>query len=248
MSANNQFRLLHLSDLHFGTMNDAKNWLSQLTSDLKNNLKCKHLDALILSGDIATYSTEEEYQAATLFIKSVCDEFSPELSQTVIVPGNHDLNREISENKGYDFFYRKRYKNKLLPGHFIEINDDMILVRADEKRYNQRFIHFSRFYEDIKGAPYPDEFAEQVSFEYFEKINLLVLGLNSAWQIDHERKDRADICTEALSNALNHISNDPVFSSNAPIPWRPARCPTTIFSILSVKLKPNLIKKWYWNY
>jgi len=211
MNANKPFQLLHLSDLHFGAMSDAKNWFDQLTSDLKNNLKCEHLDALILSGDIANYSTEEEYQAASHFIKSVCAEFSLKVPQTVIVPGNHDLNWKISKKEGYVFHYREDYDDELRPGHFIELNDDTILVRTGEKRYHQRFTHFSGFYEEIKGKPYPHESAEQVSLDYFETGNLLVLGLNSAWQVDHEFKDRADIRTEALSTALNRIRGNPAF-------------------------------------
>jgi len=217
MSTDDQFRLLHLSDLHFGTMNDAENWFDQLAADLKHGLDCKRLGALILSGDIANHSTEEEYQAAGHFIKRICDEFSLELSQTVIVPGNHDLNWKISKKKGYAFNYREDYDGELCPGHFIELKDDMLLVRAAEKQYNKRFTHFSRFYEAIKGEPYPDQFAEQATLDFFEKPDLVVLGLNSAWQIDHHFKDRADICTEALSVALQNIRNDPVFSQSRKI-------------------------------
>ncbi len=48
--------LLHVSDLHFGTEADARTWSGQLSEDLANGLGCKRLDALILSGDIATRS------------------------------------------------------------------------------------------------------------------------------------------------------------------------------------------------
>jgi hypothetical protein len=46
-------RILHLSDLHFGTLDNAHNWYNQLAEDLIQELDCPRLDALILSGDIA---------------------------------------------------------------------------------------------------------------------------------------------------------------------------------------------------
>jgi hypothetical protein len=48
--------VLHLSDLHFGTAENAATWYSQLAEDLQTELACSRLDALILSGDIANRS------------------------------------------------------------------------------------------------------------------------------------------------------------------------------------------------
>ncbi|NMF65628.1 HEAT repeat domain-containing protein [Brasilonema octagenarum] len=60
--------ILHLSDLHFGTLENADLWCSQLADDLKIGLDCSRLDVLILSGDIANKSTSEEYDAAKEFL------------------------------------------------------------------------------------------------------------------------------------------------------------------------------------
>ncbi len=51
-----KIRILHLSDLHFGTIEDANLWHSQLTDGLKLELQCKRLDGLIISGDVANFS------------------------------------------------------------------------------------------------------------------------------------------------------------------------------------------------
>ncbi|MEW6493188.1 MAG: metallophosphoesterase [Cyanobacteriota bacterium] len=67
--------ILHLSDLHFGTTADANNWSNQLIKDLHQELKIPHLDALILSGDIANYSIEAEYNAAKEFINELSSHF-----------------------------------------------------------------------------------------------------------------------------------------------------------------------------
>ena len=41
--------ILHLSDLHFGTNDNAELWFDQLATDLSEELKCPHIDVLIIS-------------------------------------------------------------------------------------------------------------------------------------------------------------------------------------------------------
>ena len=51
--------LLHLSDLHFGTKQDASLWFGQLVNDLQKLLEqlessqSPQIDGLVISGDIA---------------------------------------------------------------------------------------------------------------------------------------------------------------------------------------------------
>jgi hypothetical protein len=63
-----KMHILHLSDLHFGTLEQARIWSNQLAQDLKVDLKIFSLDALILSGDIANKSIGSEYEAAQKFL------------------------------------------------------------------------------------------------------------------------------------------------------------------------------------
>ncbi len=113
--------ILHLSDLHFGTPADARNWHSQLAEDLRRELDCDRLDGLICSGDLATFSTAADYAAAVAFLT------------------------------------------------------------------------------------YPEQF----SFHHWADLDLLVLGLNSAWAIDHHHRDRAGIHPEAISQALDQLHTRP---------------------------------------
>ncbi|AOX03279.1 hypothetical protein BJP34_30995 [Moorena producens PAL-8-15-08-1] len=195
--------ILHLSDLHITTPDQAQNWSNQLAQDLKQDLEIPKLDALILSGDIANYSTEQEYQAAQQFLDNFRKDFPLDPKQIVLVPGNHDLNWELAED-AYDFWYRKKYQGKLTEGHYIEESQRVILVR-DETKYQQRFAHFSQFYQAIKTEPYPLDYDQQAIIDHFPEQNLLILGLNSAWQLDHHFKDRASIHSGALTNALTEI-------------------------------------------
>jgi hypothetical protein len=192
--------ILHLSDLHFSTIDNATNWYSQLAEDLQD-LDCDRLDGLFLSGDIANKSIPEEYAAAQQFLNNLRQEFKLTPKQIVIVPGNHDLNLELAEN-AYELKRRKSYKgsidnNVIDKGEYIEVRN--------QEEYQHRFKHFSDFYKTVKGEPYPLEYAHQSILHHFEEQNLLILGLNSAWQLDHYYTSRASICPDAISHALRQI-------------------------------------------
>jgi len=197
--------ILHLSDLHFGTLDQANLWSSQLAEDLRNDLDIPQLDALILSGDIANYSTPDEYNAAQQFLNKLRQQFPLTPEQIILVPGNHDINWEQAEN-AYRIERRKNYKGELREGCYID-RGDIIEIR-DEEGYKQRFANFSNFYQAIKGEPYPLDYEQQGILHHLTEQNLLILGLNSAWQLDHHYKTRANIHPIALSNALDQISRD----------------------------------------
>ncbi|NEQ17008.1 MAG: hypothetical protein F6K44_25930, partial [Moorea sp. SIO3E2] len=150
--------ILHLSDLHITTLEQATLWSNQLAQDLTQDLQIPHLDALILSGDIANYSTPEEYQAAQQFLDNLRQEFPLDPKQIVLVPGNHDLNWELAK-RAYQFLYHEHYEGELKEGHYIK-REELIGVR-DEAKYQQRFSLFSQFYQAIKGQPYPLDYDQQ---------------------------------------------------------------------------------------
>ncbi|HIK05124.1 MAG TPA: HEAT repeat domain-containing protein [Trichormus sp. M33_DOE_039] len=196
--------ILHLSDLHFGTPDQAKLWSNQLASDLQNELGIPQLDALILSGDIANKSTPNEYAAAQQFLDELRQDFRLKPEQIIIVPGNHDLNWQISEEEGYIPTLRKKYQGSMDESCVIDDGGNYIAV-LDPENHKRRFEHFSKFYQAIKNQPYPLEYEKQYTLDYFPNQNLLILGLNSAWQLDHHYKSRASINMNALTNALKEI-------------------------------------------
>jgi 3',5'-cyclic AMP phosphodiesterase CpdA len=203
--------ILHLSDLHFGTPDQANLWSTQLRTDLRRELSIPHLDALILSGDIANYSTQEEYKAAEQFLSNLCRTLTLNPEQIILVPGNHDLNWKLAK-KAYKLIDRDDYDGKPQEGHYIEESASVIRVR-DEEDYKQRFAHFSQFYETIKQKPYPLDYDQQYTLDHLKEQNLLILGLNSAWQLDHHYKSRASIHMGALSNALTQIDDNPEYDT-----------------------------------
>jgi len=202
--------ILHLSDLHFGTKADGQLWAGQLAEDLKRELNCPGLDAMIISGDVANFSVEEEYDAAKIFIERISAEFGLTTEKLIIVPGNHDLNWDLSEDS-YNPVKRKKHTGKLVEGHYIVESETVILLR-DEDTYKNRFLPFSKFYEDITADPYPLDPAGQGIIYHLKDLNLLVFGLNSAWQVDHHYNSRAGISPNALGTALDTIRNNSTYA------------------------------------
>ncbi|NES85126.1 MAG: metallophosphoesterase [Moorea sp. SIO2B7] len=158
-----------------------------------------------------------KYNAAQKFIHSLCQAFSIKSNQIIIVPGNHDLNWKLSED-AYQLFKRKDYKEPLKEGCYIEESENVIQV-PDENKYKQRFANFKEFYDAIRTdkeseiLPYSLNYDQQFTLDHFPEHNLLILGLNSAWQLDHHYKNLASINTNALANALNKILLKPDYEN-----------------------------------
>jgi 3',5'-cyclic AMP phosphodiesterase CpdA len=215
-----KMHILHLSDLHFGTSEQARLWSNQLVQDLRNELSIPNLDALILSGDIANKSTKCEYEAAQQFLDSFRADFPLAPEQITIVPGNHDLNWEKSE-EAYTPVKRKDYQGLTIMIHgetradsdYAIDDGGKFIEQLDKNKYQERFTYFGEFYQAIKNAPYPLDYDKQYTLDHFPTKNLLILGLNSAWQLDHHYKSRASINMNALSNALTEIRRNPHYNN-----------------------------------
>ena len=191
-------RLLHLSDLHFASKDQATVSYSQLAADLRQQA-VERLDAMVVSGDLVNRADANEYDAARLFLEHVMSGFGLSARQVTLVPGNHDVSWAISES-AYSFHKRARYRGPLVPGTYIEHGADAFELR-DEDAYRKRFQPFADLYKLIKREEYPLDYAAQGTLDD-PHSGLMVLGLNSAWQIDHYFRDRASIQPESLAKAL----------------------------------------------
>lgn len=200
--------ILHLSDLHFGTPADATRWSSQLAADLREQ-GVTTLDALILSGDITDRSDPEQYKAARAFLAQLVTEYPVTPQQIIPVPGNHDLSRTLGE-AAYQLRHRKDFVSLPPEGTFIEHGTDVLGVR-DDALYQKRFDPFAAFYKDLRGESYPLEYDGQGLLYHLPTQGLLILGLNSAWEIDHKYTARASIRIGALASALTQIRQNPEY-------------------------------------
>ncbi len=142
--------ILHLSDIHFGSIDEAGRYRSQLETDLTKELKIKKLEYLVISGDIGTFSTPEEYKAAIDFVGGIIKRFKIDKNRVIAVPGNHDLNWEISE-EAYVFKLKRKLTGSEPKEKCIPAGDAGMLIRNDEA-YKNRFDHFSQLrITGIKG-------------------------------------------------------------------------------------------------
>ena len=213
----NAINILHISDLHFGAdkksepLSDANRWCGQLIDDLRDELDCDRLHAVIISGDIGNFSNLEEYQAAEIFLECLGKQFELNPSDLIVVPGNHDLNWKISK-KGYRLIDEDDLGEPLKDGHYVRISDDVIRLRDDDK-YPERFRNFSRFYEKATGFAYPSTPKRQATFHHFPELNLLFVGFNSSWEIDHHFPDRVSINPDTVEFALSRIRERPDFKA-----------------------------------
>lgn len=208
--------LLHLSDLHFGSIQNATNWHSQIADDLKAELSCSKIDVLVLSGDIADRSTPKEYEAAQRFIEALSNEFGITHQHIVVVPGNHDVNWSLSK-RAYRPKRREDYRGRCqddgTPDPNCAIDKGDFVEAQSPGLYTRRFKHFANFYQAIRGEPYPEDYDKQATLHHFPEHEMLILALNTSWQLDHFYTGRAGIHSGALSNALTQIRNDPGLSA-----------------------------------
>ena len=196
--------ILHLSDLHFSNKNDADRWYRDLAYDLQKNLQCEDLDALIISGDVASHSTPEEYEVAKEFIIDLMIDFQLKREEVVIVPGNHDFNFKKAR-AAYETKHSDEYSGPRDEDNIIIIDEEEIKVLNPEKD-NQKFKYFANFYQTLFKKTYFLEPERQYTLHYFKNSKLLVLGLNSAWQLDHHYLLRPSINFYALDEALQEIN------------------------------------------
>lgn len=116
--------ILHLSDIQFGAhhrfhgckireqdaafsnprygSNKAFETLaSKIEDDLKVLFEQKQLrpNILVISGDLAEWSIEDEYKSVEAFIRSLLQSkfMDIEMARVILVPGNHDINWSLSE-------------------------------------------------------------------------------------------------------------------------------------------------------
>lgn len=203
----NLLNILHISDIHINNISEALKYCTQLELDLREELGIDRLHYLIISGDIARFSTPDEYVAALDFINAIFQRFELDSSRTIIVPGNHDINWEYSEN-AYIFVPNRRISTSPPKNRHIPVGDEGALIR-NEKLYQLRFNNFNtHFYNKVYGKQYPLEYSEQFILRLCPEDNILFLALNSCWEIDHHYQKRASINMDALSSAMGQLSGD----------------------------------------
>ena len=202
--------LLHLSDIQFGRhhANDSggrtplyeeNNYDAEsqkLISDFKILKKFGiNPNYLVLSGDIAETSTEDEYTLATGLLNKVLSFYSIDKKNVILVPGNHDINCMLCESarlrakamkKEFNPPYFEKfeiYKN-FFDGFYSDTDwkeNEISYSFIKEKLYNlfvfhdQRlsFIGFNSCIDESEIAPHYGNITIEQCNKAFEELNAI---------------------------------------------------------------------------
>lgn len=171
--------LIHISDLHFGSLlkdgkkqdmhrfHDGENSqrlsqhlyeeISSARSRLRGNLHRLHL---IVSGDLTSNGSSQEFDEARLCLEEICARLPLSKDRVHIIPGNHDVNWKFAAADPNFRFYP--YFQFLGQFYGEEILERKFPFMRSRKMPNQQ--------------PKPNEI---VLIDYDDALRLLVIGLNS---------------------------------------------------------------------
>lgn len=114
-------RILHLTDLHFGKEHafakDDGPLSRTLLRAIENDVKGKDApDLLVVSGDIASTGSADEFIEAGIFLDALCSMLRLDRNQVLLVPGNHDAlwGRGDGVSRAEYFSFVARFKKAYL--------------------------------------------------------------------------------------------------------------------------------------
>lgn len=135
---NNQIRVLHISDLHYGK--DLTMQTENLEKFLEDIEKQEKVDIIIFSGDLVNIGGYENFiLAKENFIEKLLQKTGLNYEQFFISPGNHDLNR----NKF------TRYEDKLKDDIKTKQEIDDVIKYKNDNTFLEKLDDFNKFKEEI---------------------------------------------------------------------------------------------------
>lgn len=200
-------RILLLSDIHFIHCEDDENEYRSLETAFKEAMEdirdAGGVSQILICGDVANKGKAEEYEKAETFIKEVferlgCDE---KQTQLYVVPGNHDIDRDISRvsrqsfiptlldpTKGDDFVYNAKHK---------ELDALRILYSPLESYHKFANLHSSAdaiAVGMLEGAPnFNDKgFRKEVKLGTLDDYVIMLHCLNSTLACDEDEVNDPD--------------------------------------------------------
>lgn len=139
---------IHLSDIHFGQErddslhihNDVKNELIADASRVIKVLTNGVAQGILITGDIAYSGKHEEYQDAAKWLDLLADAVGCEKFRIQMVPGNHDLDRDVLSRGG------KLLLDEIRAGGAVEY-EKVLANELDRQALFARFQEYGKFCE-----------------------------------------------------------------------------------------------------
>ncbi|KLT63816.1 metallophosphoesterase [Pedobacter sp. BMA] len=213
--------ILHISDLHrsrdYKISNSAL--LSSLISDkdkytIKEALKIKAPDIIIVSGDIirgstsedstkATVEIQQQYEEAEDFLNKLTDDFlNGDKSKIILIPGNHDIDWQFSKasmqrvektnfmdelgNIKWEIHKQSTQSDSPMRWSWKALSFYKI---TDSAMYEKRLAAFAEFYTRFYEGKRTYSLNPEKQFEIFDlaDYNLSVVAYNTCYNNDHLR-------------------------------------------------------------
>lgn len=160
-----RYRWLHISDLHSICLGIRT---AIMRDDLINEIRYLNQQSkfsfLLITGDIS--DKNKGYDEAAALIHKIIKAIDVPLDKVYIVPGNHDVDRNIPPDR--EELIKKGWQLDLLDGQEEDLISKLLLGQ------NQ----FFKTYEDILGRSYP---LDKVHFNQELDENLSIIHLNTSW-------------------------------------------------------------------
>lgn len=180
--------LVNFSDIHFrsGEFGHSMDPNKNLRALLKNDVvdMCHEIgktpDAILISGDIAYAGKKEEYDFAQSWLTDLCEACGISSSVVFIVPGNHDVQRNVAAKPITDALHYRIKKSK--DEAELEQLLRKILVDAESANFMYQSIEpFNDFARQFEcNVQSPNNTVAKRDLELNDGSILRILGLNSA--------------------------------------------------------------------
>ncbi|NOW07773.1 metallophosphoesterase family protein [Clostridium beijerinckii] len=203
MNSSSKYAILHLSDLHVedfksqGKGNEYRSRMCEqyypdvLIKTLKNLKKSSKIEVklIIISGDVANQSLPREYLKAKIFLEKLVEELELKKEQILIIPGNHDINRN---------YLNDQYEELVISNSELKPNTlQKEKLSKYEKFYNEFYNNDGIIFDATKAI---------CCEKYIKDLNLLILGINSIYRESFREEDhKGEINNEALRRELKEI-------------------------------------------
>lgn len=218
----NKYSILHISDIHRGPNSDLNNLYESLVHD---SITCESEgmvkpSIIVVSGDIAEGANgdsaeaiiKQQYHEAGEFLNKLATYFlNGDKRRLIMVPGNHDMNREMSKVGMREYELKKNENPKQIKRQatkrwswedlkFYEITD----IEAYAKRFDLFVEFYNSFYAGIRSITgNPETFSDIVDLvDYGISFALF----NSCYRLDHLRYC-GEIYPAAVTNLATNLRN-----------------------------------------
>lgn len=185
---------IHLSDIHFRTFSGDpfdidENLRSELIYDISHNLtkEISSIDGILVCGDIAFSGQAIEYKVAIEFLERICDLLKIEKSHIFCVPGNHDVDQNITRSSASVKALQDKLEQTKNSTEFDWQLSEMFRNTQDSSVLYSPITCYNEKFATMYGcslAPNRPIWKQEMDFE--GNYKLCIVGINSTIISNHE--------------------------------------------------------------